>query len=260
MTTANAICTTAAPTQGGRPTEEPLGSTSPEFWIAMLAHELRGPLNSVTFALDLLEPAVEAHPEAGLTQRVLRRAIGHMADVINDVLDFARLGRGRVKITRQPVDLRCVVSLAIEIARPMLVQKQHTLVVQLPTDTSVVYAHACRLQQIIANLLTNAAKYTEPGGRITLSAALVNGSLLMNVRDNGIGIDARFLPHVFEPFRRAQSGVGSADGLGLGLSLVKSLVELHGGTVTAHSDGPGLGAVFVVSMPVAQPRELSLVV
>jgi signal transduction histidine kinase len=225
-----------------------------EFWVAALAHEIRNPLSGVALAVELLAEAVEEKPEARAVHDVLRDAVRHMSETIDDILDLCRSYRGKLIIARERVELSQVVSRAVKAARPLLTKKRHSLVVHLPPTTSVD-VQASRLQQIISNLLTNAAKYTDPGGHISLLAEVNGETLAITVCDDGGGIDPQLLPHVFDPFWQGTPGSCRHDGIGLGLAIVKCLVQLHGGTVTAQSYGLGHGSSFVVALPITTHEE-----
>jgi signal transduction histidine kinase len=217
-------------------------------WMATLAHELRDPLNAIVLALEELHPVCAHEPEAQLAREMARNGAGQMRRIIEDILDLCRCRRGNLAVRMEQVDLGKVVAAAINNARPLLVGRSHLLTVSLPPEHVSFEAHPSRMEQIVTNLLVNAAKYTQFGGRIRLTAEVFGDDLVLRVRDNGIGIAPDLLPHVFEPYRRGFV-LPPHDGLGLGLALVKSLVDLHGGTVTACSDGPGKGSEFVVRLP-----------
>ena len=218
-------------------------------WLTTLAHELRDPLTAVLLSLDELRPLCAGKSTAGAARDAAEHSARHMARIISDIL---ALNRGRDSSQRfEPLDLSVVVAGAIEIARPIFAAAKHRLSVRLPPEPVRVRAHPTRFQQILSNLLTNAAKFTEPGGEVFLTADVRRGQLDIRVRDTGIGIDRPLLPHIFEPkgpggFPDRREG----GGLGIGLPLVKSLVEMHGGQVSVRSEGRGKGAEFIVRMPV----------
>jgi CheY-like chemotaxis protein len=163
------------------------------------------------------------------------------------------VARGKVTLTRKPLELASVVTKAVEATAPLLEERQHTLVLGVPATDLVVEADEVRLTQVVSNLLTNAARYTPSGGRIEVSAARADGEIVLRVRDSGMGIEPAMLPNLFEMFvQGAQGRDRTAGGLGLGLALVRSLTMLHGGTVSAHSDGPGRGSEFVVRLPASK--------
>ena len=220
-------------------------------WLATLAHELRSPLGAVLMSLDELRPACAAEPDARAARDSAERGSRQMARVIEDVLDLCRGTRGLPPAERAPVDLPRVMAGAIAAARPLLVARRHRLSVQIPDRLPPVDAQASRVEQVLTNLLVNAAKFTEPGGHVRLSAEAAGDAVVLRVADDGIGIAPDLLPHVFDAYRQGpSSALGRPSvGLGIGLALVRWLVELQGGTVTAHSDGPGRGAEFVVRLP-----------
>lgn len=220
-------------------------------FLATLAHELRNPLAPVCHALELLR---QAGGDAALTARVLstmERQLGHMVRLIDDLLDVSRISRDHLELRREPVRLDAVIEAAAETCRPLLQERGHALALALPATPLWLHADPMRLAQVFGNLLSNACRYTEPGGRIRIEAeAAAPGRVEVRVRDNGLGIPPAMLERVFELFTQVDSAHGrAAGGLGIGLSLVKRLVELHGGRVAAHSEGPGRGSVFSVELP-----------
>ena len=225
-------------------------SQAKDQFLAMLGHELRNPLSAVTTALHLMR--LRGDSRTRREQEVIGRQITHVTRLIDDLLDVSRVARGKIDLVKQPRRLADVVARAIEMANPLLQQRHHTLDVQVPTEGLFIFADETRMAQVIANLLTNAAKYTEPGGAISISAGREAGEIVLRVVDNGIGIAPELLPTVFDLFVQAgDRAQRSQGGLGLGLALVHSLVELHGGTVEARSDGPGKGSEFIVRLPAA---------
>ena len=184
-----------------------------------------------------------------------------MARLLDDLLEVSRISRGSLELRRRQLEFSATLSAAIETARPRLEAKRHTLTVDLPDEPIILYADDVRLSQILSNLLTNAAKYTDAGGHIRVRATCESGRLIVSVRDDGIGISAEMLPKIFEMFSQAHAALTRAEGgLGIGLSLVRGLVELHGGTVEARSAGLGSGSEFIVQLPletgsVAPPNE-----
>ncbi len=222
-------------------------------FLATLAHELRNPLAPLRSALPLLRLAGD---DAATRQRVLatmERQLGHLVELLDDLLDVARITHGQISLKRSVVDLADVVAAAVEAARPNIEARRHTLRVVLPQTgggAAAVQGDATRLIQVLNNLLNNAAKYTPSGGVLHLSLATQGDSALLTVRDNGAGIDSADLPQVFELFNQAgRARFPGEGGLGMGLSLVRTLVELHGGAVSAASDGPGAGSTFTVCLP-----------
>jgi signal transduction histidine kinase len=172
-----------------------------------------------------------------------------MSSLVDDLLDVSRVTRGLIQLERVAVEVGAIVASAVEQARPQIEAREHVLAIEQRLDGAAVIGDPNRLVQVLVNLLNNAAKYTPRGGRIALSVTREEGRVRIAVRDNGIGIDARLLPQVFDLFTQAERTPDRAQGgLGIGLALVRNIVVLHGGVVTAHSDGPGQGSVFTVSL------------
>ncbi len=221
-------------------------------FLAMLAHELRNPLAPIRNALQLLQmPGVTA-ATAGKARSMMERQVQHLVRLVDDLMDVSRIMRGKIELRTGPVELAGVVARAVEIARPAVDAGGHDLAVDLPAGPVVLDADAVRLAQVFANLLANAARYTETAGRIRLTAERLGGEVVVRVADTGVGIAPDVLPRVFDPFFQAErTHKHPQGGLGVGLTLVKRLVELHGGTADAYSDGPGRGSEFVVRLPVA---------
>jgi len=226
-------------------------------FLAILAHELRNPLAPIRYALDI---AKQANASADVRQRaeeVITRQIDQMARLLDDLLDVSRIARGQVALRRKWVDLTSVVGLAIDAARPLLDAKGHNLSIELPRETLRLNADPVRLTQILTNLLTNAAKYTDREGDIQLCARREGEEVVLSVRDNGMGIDPEMMPRMFTLFAQASPALQRSEGgLGVGLALVKGFVEMHGGRIDARSEGPGRGSEFVVRLPIGdKPRE-----
>lgn len=224
-------------------------------FLAMLAHELRNPLAPVRNALHLLRLPGGEH-SSRLAIDVMERQLTHLIRMVDDLLDVSRITRGKVTLRRQTVALADVLADAVETVRAALAARGHRLDLHLPDPPVLLDADSTRLEQVFANLLSNAVKYTEPGGRIAVAAWRDGGDVVVQVSDTGVGIPAELLPHIFDLFTQAERSLDrSQGGLGIGLALVKALVELHGGTVTAHSPGPGQGSEFTVRLP-ALPASL----
>jgi signal transduction histidine kinase len=222
-------------------------------FLAMLGHELRNPLSPIVTALQLMN--LRGETGSPRERAIIERQVRHLTGLVDDLLDISRITRGKVELRRRRVELADVVAQAIETASPMLEQHRHELRVDVARAGLVVDADADRLAQVLANLLTNAAKYTRPGGRIAVTAAREGDEVALRVRDSGIGIDPDFMPHIFEPFSQARQAIDrSSGGLGLGLAIVRSLVGLHGGAVSAASEGRGRGAEFTVRLPAPGPE------
>jgi PAS domain S-box-containing protein len=229
-----------------RDAAEAASRTKDEF-LAMLGHELRNPLAPIMTALQLLKlrgvSAIE-HERA-----IIERQVRHLVRLVDDLLDVSRITRGMVELHRQRVTIADTVARAAEMAGPLLEQRRHELSVDVPRDL-VVDGDPGRLAQVVANLLSNAAKYTEPGGTVSVVGTADGDHVRLTVRDSGVGIDEAMLRRVFDLFVQERQSLARSDGgLGLGLAIVRSLVELHGGTVTAHSDGRGLGSEFTIRLP-----------
>jgi signal transduction histidine kinase/DNA-binding response OmpR family regulator len=220
-------------------------------FLAMLGHELRNPLAPIMTALQLME--LRGDKSNAKARQVIDRQVRHLARLVDDLLDIARVTRGKIQINRQPIDLVSVVERAVEMASPLLEQRRHNLRLAVPHRGLVVDADPERLAQVVANLLTNAARYTDPGGSIVLAVRSEGDRVIVSVKDNGKGIAPELLPKIFDLFVQGERTSDRAQGgLGIGLALVRNLVELHGGRVAAKSDGPGTGSEFVVELPAAE--------
>jgi PAS domain S-box-containing protein len=219
-------------------------------FLATLAHELRNPLAPIRSAAKILGSPRLGERELAWSRDVIARQVQHMARLLDDLLDISRITRGRLELRRGRVGLSGIVDAAVETARPLLDARRHTLHVALPDPPPDLDADPVRLAQVLANLLTNAAKYTDPGGRIELHAGVAGDEVQVAVRDDGIGLAPEQLGRVFEMFSQVTTALDRSEGgLGIGLALVRGLVELHGGRVEARSDGPGRGSEFVVVLP-----------
>jgi len=223
-------------------------SRAKDEFLAMLGHELRNPLAPILTALDLM-----AMRDPGASERerkIIHRQVSHLVHLVDDLLDVSRITSGKIDLHREPTELADVVARAVEMASPLLEKKAHDLVVDVARPGLAVDGDATRLAQVVANLVTNAAKYTPARGRIVVTGRRCEGTVSLRVRDSGIGISRDMLPHVFELFvQERQATDRSMGGLGLGLALVRSLVAMHGGTVSAHSEGPGRGSEFAIELP-----------
>ncbi|WP_437961819.1 GAF domain-containing protein [Sorangium sp. So ce119] len=224
-------------------------------FLATLAHELRNPLAPIRTGLEILQVAGSGE-QARKILAMMERQIGHMVRMVDDLLDVSRITRGKVELRRERVDLRSVLNGALETSRPLIEAAAHELAVRLPAEPLLLDADPTRLAQVFANLLNNAAKYTPRGGVIRLTAQREGAGVVVRVVDNGVGIPADMLPKVFDMFTQVVRSIDRAQGgLGIGLTLVRRLVELHGGTVHAESDGPGCGSTFAVRLPLAAAEE-----
>ena len=225
-------------------------------FLATLAHELRNPLAPIRHAAQALNSPRLPEAQAAWARQVIHRQVEHMARLLDDLLDVARITRGKLEIRKEPVALSTVIDTAVEAARPLIDERRHALSIALPAPVPTIEADPVRLAQVLSNLLTNAAKYTDPGGRIELSVRLDPGSISISVRDTGIGLTRAELATVFEMFSQSQDAHSRAQGgLGIGLALVKGLVRLHGGSITASSAGPRCGSEFTITLPCAGAGE-----
>jgi signal transduction histidine kinase/CheY-like chemotaxis protein len=227
-------------------------------FLATLGHELRNPLSPLLTSLELLKTAAPADPKVARLLGVMQRQAGHLVRLVDDLLEVSRITRGLIEVQRAPLALADVVTAAVETSRPVIEASEHTLIVDVPDERLMVFGDDVRLTQVFANLLNNAAKYTDPGGRITLAVRKVRQTALVTVCDTGIGIDRTHLSSVFDMFTQvSRSDRRTQGGLGIGLTLVRSLVALHGGSVTASSEGPGRGSAFEVRLPLVAAPEMA---
>jgi PAS domain S-box-containing protein len=223
-------------------------------FLALLAHELRNPLAPIRYALAANRKADRTAEQRKWADEIMERQVAHMSRLLDDLLDVSRITRGALELKKAPAELTSVLSAAIETARPVLDGKHHTLSLDFPNEAMRLEADAVRLAQVFSNLLINAAKYTDPHGRIHLSARRESDDIVISVRDNGIGISPEMGPRLFTMFVQADGVRDRTEGgLGVGLALVRGIVALHGGTVRAHSEGLGRGSEFVVRLPVSKP-------
>lgn len=221
-------------------------------FLATLAHELRNPLAPIRNSLHLLRLAAAGN--GGLTQvhEMIERQVNNLVRLVDDLMDVSRITRDLIELRREPVDLAGVVNAAVETAKPIVEAGKHELTVTVPSDPLILEADPVRLTQVLANLLNNAARYTEPGGQISLTARREGTRAVVSVRDTGVGIPPAMLPKVFDLFTQLDRTYSRKHGgLGIGLTLAKRLVEMHGGEVEAFSEGPGRGSEFVVWLPLA---------
>jgi signal transduction histidine kinase len=222
-------------------------------FLATLAHELRNPLAPIWHATEILSrvrDGEEDRDRAAEARKVIERQVTHLVRLIDDLIDIARIKHGRVGLKPERVSLASVVESALEVARPLILSRRHALDVALPEAPILLDGDPIRLAQILTNLLSNAARYTEPGGSIRLEAAREDDAVMVRVVDSGIGISAAELAEIFTIFNRAAtSSAMDHSGLGIGLALAKQLAELHGGSLTAASDGPGQGSAFTLRLP-----------
>jgi PAS domain S-box-containing protein len=222
-------------------------------FIATLAHELRNPLAPLRHCLHILQMESAGAVDTPRLHAMMERQVRHLVRLVDDLLEVSRISRGKIELRRERVDLAQVVQHAVETSRPLVDAGRHALELDLAPAPLLLDADPVRLAQVFANLLNNAAKYTPHGGRIAVHAAAEGPAAVLRVRDNGVGIPADMLPRVFDMFSQVDHTIDQAQGgLGIGLTLVRSLVELHGGTVSAHSAGRGCGAEFVVRLPLCE--------
>jgi signal transduction histidine kinase len=217
-------------------------------FLAMLGHELRNPLSPIVSALRLMSLKLDARAQR--EQHIIERHVDHLVRLVDDLLDVAKIARGRVELRREVVDVADVVTKAVEMAGDLLERRHHELTIICQRGRHFCDVDPTRLAQVFANLLTNAAKYTDPHGHIALTVSRDDGEIVVTVTDDGIGLPAEMIPRVFDLFEQAERSPDRAEGgLGIGLALVKNLVALHGGRVSVQSDGPGRGCQFTVRLP-----------
>jgi signal transduction histidine kinase len=235
--------------RGARDEAERANRLKDEF-LATLSHELRTPLNAILGWVAMLQNGQAPIDRLPHALNVIRRNADLQAQIVGDVLDMSRIITGRMQLAVETLDLGGIIAGAVETVRPGAEAKNLSIVIDADPEIPPIHGDSARLQQILWNLLSNAVKFTPPGGRITVSARRGGMGVLISVADTGAGLDPDFLPYAFDRFRQEdQSFTRTQGGLGLGLAIVKHLVELHGGHVTAFSDGPNTGATFVVELP-----------
>ncbi|MGE0161052.1 MAG: ATP-binding protein [Gemmatimonadales bacterium] len=230
-------------------------------FLAILAHELRNPLAPIRNSLQILRMTVPQDPSAERIIGVMDRQINLMVRLVDDLMEVSRISRGKIELRKEPADVGAIVRGAIDVSRPLIEAGAHRLAVFLPDEPVTLEGDVVRLTQVVANLLNNAAKYSDDGGQITLTVEREEHDeqgVAISVRDTGHGIPPDMLPFVFDPFLQVRQSEGRAQGgLGIGLTLAKHLVELHGGSVEARSGGPGRGSEFVVRLPLGGTRRSS---
>jgi CheY-like chemotaxis protein len=236
--------------EGGRRKDE---------FLAVLAHELRNPLAPIRNAVEIMRRSSLSDPQLVWSRDVVERQVKHLTRLVDDLLDVSRITRGNINLSREPVAVATIVARAIETIQPLIAEQRHQLTVDVADEMLEVEGDLTRLTQVLGNLLNNAAKYTDPGGTILLSARREGSDVEIRVRDNGIGIPPTLLPRLFQLFTQVDGAAHRAQGgLGIGLALVRQLVQMHGGSVTAYSDGPGKGCEFLIRLPlrVRRPRDV----
>jgi signal transduction histidine kinase len=222
-------------------------------FLATLAHELRNPLAPIRNALEIMRLAGENPAAIEHARQIMDRQVRQMVRLIDDLLDVSRITRGKLHLTLEDVTLQSVIEAALELSAPLVEKAGLILNVNIPEAPIQLHGDRVRLAQIFSNLLNNAAKYTEPGGSVTLSAEIDEASVIVRVTDTGVGIPAEVLPWLFDLFTQVDRSLNrSQGGLGIGLALVKRLAEMHGGSVSAHSPGVGKGSTFEVRLPLAE--------
>jgi signal transduction histidine kinase/ActR/RegA family two-component response regulator len=227
-------------------------------FLAMLGHELRNPLAPIRNALHLLASDTRLTQDNHDLCDMMKRQVDHMVRLVDDLIDVSRISRGTIALRREPVDLATALCNAIELSRPLIEAGQHRLELDLPPEPLAVDADPVRIAQVFGNLLNNASKYAEADGCITVSVRREADEAVVRIRDRGIGIEPEMLPHVFELFTQGRREKHRAqDGLGIGLTLVRNVVELHGGTVSAYSEGRGQGSEFEVRLPLVDTPALA---
>ena len=220
-------------------------------FMATLAHELRNPLAPLRTGLHLMKLAKDDSEAVEETRAMMERQIEQMVRLIDDLLDLSRIRQGKIQLRRKRLELRVAVNIAVETSRPMIEKSGHRLTITVPTDPIQVDGDVTRLAQVFTNLLNNAAKYTEQGGYVTLTVERQGSDAVVSVRDTGVGIPPQMLPTIFDLYTQVDGSLEkSQGGLGIGLALVKGLVEMHGGSVEARSEGYGAGSEFLVRLPV----------
>lgn len=229
-------------------------------FLATLAHELRNPLAPIRNSLHLLRLSGNTDPVVQRVREMMERQVDHMVRLVDDLLEVSRISRGKIELRKERVELAAVIRSAVETSQPLLDAAGHQLAVSLPSQPITLSGDPVRLAQVFANLLNNAAKYAKQPGQVWLTARVEGDEVVVAVRDTGIGIATDMLPRVFEMFMQVEGPHhGSQGGLGIGLALVRSLVQLHGGSVSATSDGLGRGSEFIVRLPLTEPVAISRV-
>jgi signal transduction histidine kinase len=220
-------------------------------FLAMLAHELRNPLAPILNAVQLIRRKPLTDPQLVWSRDVIERQLGHLTRLVDDLLDVSRITRGKINLSREAVEVADLIARAVETVQPLIAERGHQLSLDVTQDSMRVYGDPLRLTQALGNVLSNAAKYTENGGAISLVARHADGRVEIRVRDTGIGIPSDMQPMIFDMFTQLNHQPGRPQsGLGIGLALVRKLLEMHGGTVTAFSEGNGQGSEFLITLPV----------
>jgi signal transduction histidine kinase len=219
-------------------------------FLAMLAHELRNPLAPILNAVQLIRKKPLADPQLLWSRDVIERQLGHLTRLVDDLLDVSRITRGKINLSRETVEVADLVARAVETVQPLIVERGHRLTLDVANESIRVFGDPLRLTQAVGNVLSNAAKYTENGGQISLTARQVDGIVEIRVQDTGIGIPSDLQPMIFDMFTQLNHHTGRGQsGLGIGLALVRKLLEMHGGSVSAFSEGNGQGSEFLITLP-----------
>jgi signal transduction histidine kinase/ActR/RegA family two-component response regulator len=229
-------------------------------FLAMLAHELRNPLGPIRIAMQVMTRSDASTVSRQHAREIVDRQIMHLARLLDDLFDVARVTSGKVDLRKAPIEVATAVANALDVSRTLLDERRHTLSVSLPDEPVVIEADPVRLEQIIGNLVNNAARYTPAGGHIAVTVTRDGGDVVLRVRDNGIGMPPDVMARVFDLFTQGDRSLARSEGgLGIGLTIVRNLVELHGGTVAAASEGPGRGSEFTVRLPAGAGHATSAV-
>ena len=227
-------------------------------FLAMLAHELRNPLAPISMAAALLERIPAATPQLLNLTQVIGRQVDHMAHLLDDLLDAARISSGKITLSVQPLSLADVLAQAVETVEPRVAERRQTLTVELPDPGLIIDGDHVRLIQAFSNLLGNASKYTGDQGQVSMTATQIDGVVVIKVFDNGTGIAPDVIPHIFDLFTQGPRSLARSEGgLGVGLNVVRNLITMHGGSVVARSEGIGKGSEFTVTLPLSAQRALA---
>jgi signal transduction histidine kinase len=227
-------------------------SREEQSFLGLLAHELRNPLACIRYAVAANKTPGRTAEQRKEAEDIIERQVADMSRLLDDLLDVARIARGTLELEKERTELACILTAAVETVRPLLESKRHTLTLDLPTEPVHLEADVARLERVFSSLLTNAAKHTDPGGRIQVRALQDGQTTVVSVSDNGKGISPQMMPRLFTMYCQSDSAPGRArGGPGIGLSLVRGLVALHGGSVRARSEGTGKGSEFSVRLPVS---------
>lgn len=219
-------------------------------FLSMLAHELRNPLAPIVMAAEMLRKILPAHPQLPQIQEIISRQAAHMTKLIDSLMEASRINTGKITLQKRPLLLSEVIESAAGISRPFIDRRKQELIVNLPTEPIVIDGDMVRLTQVFSNLLINATKFAPEQDSITVSACLLPDAVAVSVKDHGVGIAPEITPFIFDLFTQGPRTLErSQGGLGIGLSLVRTLTQMHGGTVSVHSDGEGLGSEFIVTLP-----------